>query len=214
MVVFAASSLTDAFGRIEREFEVRHPDTDVVVNLGGSSSLVAQLIDGAPADVLATADGAQMDRALGGLEAATVPEVFARNELVVAVEVGNPTGIDDLADLADGRVVVLAAPEVPAGAYAAAALACAGVSVEPASLEPSVRSVATKVALGEADAGIVFRTDVDDGIDAVGIDEDCNVVAEYPIVALTDADGASAFVEFVLGPEGRAALSDEGFGLP
>lgn len=214
VIVFAASSLTDAFDRIESDFEAANPGIDVVVSFGGSSSLVAQIADGAPADVLATANREQMERAIADRSVIAAPEVFARNSLVIAVEPGNPLGVVGLSDLADAPVVVLAAPEVPAGAYAQDVLECAGVVVEPASFEPSVRSVATKVALGEADAGLVYRTDIDGRMAAVELDSSCDVSAEYPIVALTDDSDGARFVDFVTGPDGLAVLSDVGFERP
>lgn len=212
VVVFAASSLTDVFDRLESEFESTHPDIDVVVTTGGSSSLVAQLLDGAPVDVLATADRDTMDRAVADVSGDPID--FARNGLVIAVERGNPLGITDVDDLAAGPVVVLAAPEVPAGSYASEALLCVGVDIEPASYEQNVRSVAAKVALGEADAGLVYRTDIDDRLDAVELPADCQVEADYPILAVTDADATESFMTFVTGTAGDAALVDAGFGLP
>lgn len=214
LVVYAASSLTDAFERIESEFEAEHASVDVVISFGGSSSLAAQLVDGAPGEVFATANPEQMQRVLAELASVPTPVVFAENSMVVAVEAGNPLGVDDVAELADGPVVVLAAPEVPAGEYARRVLECSGADVDVASFEPSVRSVATKIALGEADAGIVYRTDVDDRLDAVEIDPACNVRAEYPIASLTDDGDAARFVEFVLGERGRGALTDAGFEVP
>lgn len=213
VVVFAASSLTDVFGHLEAEFEATHPDVDVVVNAAGSASLVAQLADGAPVDVLATADPVTMARAIASMPMAGDPVVLARNELVIAVESGNPLGIDTLGDLV-GTVVVLAAADVPAGAYSTAVLACAGVDLEPASLEQSVRSVAAKVALGEADAGLVYRTDISNGLEAVELPAACRVNAEYPIVLVADSSAARRFVEFATGPDGARALSDAGFELP
>jgi molybdate transport system substrate-binding protein len=213
VVVFAASSLTDVFERLEVEFEASHPDVDVVVSAAGSSSLVAQLGDGAPADVLVTADLDTMARAVASTSMAGRPVVLARNELVIAVERGNPLGIRSLDDLTD-VVVVLAAPDVPVGAYSRTVLTCAAVDVEPASLEQSVRSVASKVALGEADAGLVYRTDVSDDLEAVELSADCQVRAEYPIVLVADSPDARRFVEFATGPDGASALSDAGFELP
>jgi len=212
VVVFAASSLTDVFDRLAAEFESTHPDIDVVVTTGGSSSLVAQLLDGAPVDVLATADRETMDQAVAELSGDPID--FARNELVIAVERGNPLRIADLGDLASGAVVVLAAPEVPAGRYASEVLRCAGVDIEPASYEQNVRSVAAKVALGEADAGLVYRTDIDDRLDAVELPVDCQVEADYPILAVTDTDAARRFMAYVTGTAGNDALVDAGFGLP
>lgn len=214
VVVFAAASLTDAFEQIEADFEAANPDVDVVISYGGSSSLVTQLGDGAPADVLATANPEQMRRAIDGRSLSTEPVVFARNSMVIAVESDNPMGIDSLSALTGGPIVVLAAPEVPAGAYAAQVLECAGVDIAVASFEPSVRSVATKIGLGEADAGLVYRTDIDERLTAVEVDAGCDVSAEYPIVALVDDPSAALFVEFVLGPDGTRALTETGFERP
>jgi molybdate transport system substrate-binding protein len=213
IVVFAASSLTDVFERLEMEFEAAHPDVDLVVNFAGSSTLVAQLGEGAPVDILATADLETMSRAVTSTPTVGEPIVLARNEIVIAVERGNPLGIESLDDLGD-TVVVLAAPDVPAGAYARSVLECAGVDVDPASLEQNVRSVAAKVALGEADAGLVYRTDVSDDLDAVEVPAACQISAEYPIVLVADSEEARRFVEFATGPAGATALSDEGFVLP
>jgi molybdate transport system substrate-binding protein len=213
VVVFAASSLTDVLARVEAEFESEHPGVDVVVNTAGSSSLVAQLADGAPADVLITADAETMARAIAVAPTVGDPVVLARNELVIAVERGNPLGIRSLDDL-QGVVVVLAAPDVPAGAYSRSVLACAGVVLDPSSLEQSVRSVASKVALGEADAGLVYRTDISGDLDAVDVPSECQVSAEYPIVPVAESPEAARFLAFVTGPAGAAALTDAGFELP
>ena len=156
--VFAASSLTDAFTQLGSDFTAAHPDVKVSFNFAGSNDLVTQLQQGAPADVLATADTSNMDAA-GDLVG--TPQAFAGNKLMIAVEPGNPQHITGLADLARKDLkVVLAAPEVPAGKYAQEALGKAGVTVKPVSLEVSVKGVVTKISLGEADAGIVYVTDV------------------------------------------------------
>lgn len=214
VVVFAASSLTDVFDGIEHDFERGHPGIDVVMNFGGSSALVAQVADGAPADVLATADLATMERAVASGNVTADPVVFATNVLVIAVERGNPLGVVGLESLRDGPIVVLAAPEVPAGAYSEQILACAGVSLEPASLEQSVRSVAAKVALGEADAGLVYQTDIDDRLDAVAVPSECQVSAEYAIAPVTEGTDAAEFIAYVTGPAGAAALAGAGFETP
>jgi molybdate transport system substrate-binding protein len=210
----AASSLTDVFDRLEGEFEAANPGVDIVVSSAGSSSLVAQLVDGAPADVLATADLETMDRARADVPFEAAPVVFARNEIVIAVERGNPAGIHDLVDLTGDLVVVLAAPDVPAGGYSREVLACAGVELEPDSLEQSVRAVAAKVSLGEADAGLVYRTDISDDLEAVEVPGRCQIAAEYPIVQVSGNTAGGRFVEYVTGPFGADALSDEGFELP
>lgn len=215
LVVFAASSLTDVVDELAAEFELANPDVEVVVNTGGSSSLVAQLLDGADADVLLTADTATMERVVDADAAVGEPVVFARNQLVIAVEAGNPSGIEGLADLArDDLVVVLAAPDVPAGSYAAEALACAAVDVQPASLEQNVRSAAAKVELGEADAAVVYRTDIGEDVDAVEIDPTCQVDVRYPAAVTSDDPRAGDFVDLLTGPDGRSALAAAGFALP
>lgn len=214
LIVFAASSLTDVFGRIEVDYERSHPGVDVVMNFAGSSSLVAQLGDGAPADVLATADLPTMERAVDSGAITDDPTVFARNDLVIAVERGNPLDIRGLESLPDGPLVVLAAPEVPAGAYSKEILACAGVELQPVSLEQNVRSVAAKVALGEADAGLVYRTDIGDELDAVEVPSACQVTAEYAIAPVSDEATALDFIAYVTGPDGSDALADAGFETP
>ena len=213
VVVFAASSLTDVFERLESEFEESHPDVDIVMNFAASSTLVAQLGEGAPVDILATADVDTMTKAVSTSPRVGEPSVLARNEIVIAVERGNPLDIRSVDDLVDA-VVVLAAPEVPAGAYARSVLACAGVDLDPASLEQNVRSVAAKVALGEADAGLVYRTDVSDRLDVVEVPAACQVSAEYQVLLVADTEDARRFLAFATGPQGAAALSDAGFALP
>lgn len=213
--VFAAASLTDAFTQLGGEFTAVHPDVKVTFNFAGSNDLVTQLQQGAPADVLATADTKSMDAA-GDLAGA--PHAFAGNKLVIAVAPGNPEGITGLADLARTDLkVVLAAPEVPAGKYAEEALAKAGVTVQPVSLEVSVKGVVTKVSLAEADAGIVYVTDVAAAggkLVGIAIPDGQNVLATYPIAAVAASahpDDAKAFVDLVLSPEGRKVLTGAGF---
>lgn len=211
VVVFAASSLTDVMEQIEQQYERNRPGIDVVVSHGGSSTLAAQIEQDAPADVFASADVANAERVAVG----RTVTVFTRNELVIAVEAGNPLAITGLADLArDDLVVVLASPEVPAGAYGAAVLAEAGVTAAPDSLEQNVRSVASKIALGEADVGLVYRTDVVSAagsLDAIAIPDDVNVVADYAVVALTDGDAAEGLVRYLLSDEAQAIFAEQGF---
>jgi molybdate transport system substrate-binding protein len=213
--VFAAASLTDAFTQLGDEFTAAHPDVKVTFNFAGSNDLVTQLQQGAPADALATADTKNMDAA-GDLVGTS--SVFAGNKLIIAVAPGNPEGITGLADLArEDLKVVLAAPEVPAGKYAQEILAEAGVTVRPVSLEVSVKGVVTKVSLGEADAGIVYVTDVDAAkgeLDGVAIPDDQNVVAAYPIATVAASahnDDAQAFIDLVLSADGQKILADNGF---
>jgi molybdate transport system substrate-binding protein len=210
VVVFAASSLTDAFTEIAHIYEDGHAPATVILNFAGSQQLAEQILRGAPADVFASASAGHMRRAVNG-----DGQPFARNRLTIAVERGNPLGIDELADLAaDGVKVVLPATEVPAGAYAAEALRKASVRLAPVSLETDVRGVLSKVALGEADAGLVYVSDVaaNDGVDAVDIPAQHNVVATYPIAALTDA--GRTFVDLVLSDVGQQVLRRHGFVAP
>jgi molybdate transport system substrate-binding protein len=215
LTVFAAASLTDAFTRLGADYEAAHPGVTVNLNFAGSQDLIAQLEQAAPADVLATADTASMDRVA---DLVGDPAVFAHNRLAIAVAPGNPAGIASLADLADPDLkVVLAAPEVPAGKYAQQVLGAAGVEVSPVSLEESVKGVVTKVSLGEADAGIVYVTDVtaaDGAIDGVDIPADVNVAADYPIATVAasgSADDAQAFVDLALSAEGQKTMASFGF---
>jgi molybdate transport system substrate-binding protein len=214
--VLAASSLNEAFTEIGAAFEKEHPGVKVVFDFAGSQDLVAHVEQGAPADVIATADTTSMERLSGETSA---PHVFATNELAIAVAPDDPFGITGLASLSDpGLKVVLAAPEVPAGRYAEQVLARASVSVKPVSLEESVKGVVTKVSLGEADAGIVYASDVSAAAGAIGgvaIPAEQNVVATYPIARLKAAGStfvADQFIEYVLSPAGQRTLQDFGFG--
>jgi len=221
LTVFAAASLTAAFTELGDAFTAENPDAGVTFNFAGSSDLVAQIVEGAPVDVFASADLANMaeltDAGLDGND----PVVFATNLAEIIVEPGNPTGITGIADLADPNLVVVqCAPEVPCGSYAEQVFANAGVEVTPSSFEENVKAVVTKVVLGEADAGIVYLTDViaaGDDADGVAIGDDVNVVVEYPIASIAGApnsDGARAFIEFVLSPAGQQILASYGFGSP
>jgi molybdate transport system substrate-binding protein len=213
--VFAAASLTDAFTKLGTDFSAAHPGVKVAFNFAGSQDLVAQLQQGAPADVLATADTATMDKVA---DAVGTPQVFASNKLEIAVGPGNPKQITGLADLADSDLeVVLAAPEVPAGKYAQQVLDKAGVDVKPVSLEENVKGVVTKVSLGEADAGIVYVTDVTAAkgkVDGVVIPESQNVIATYPIAVVKASErtqDAQSFVDMVLSSQGQETLQSFGF---
>ncbi len=216
--VFAAASLTAAFGDLARAFEERHPRARVQPNFAASSTLVQQIEQGAPADVFASANEEQMRRLEEGGALAGTAARFARNLLAIAVEKGNPHGIHALADLArPGLVVVLAAPAVPAGQYALEAFTRAGVEPPAGSRELDVKAVLSRVALGEADAGVVYVTDVraaGDTVTGVTIPDAQNVTAHYPIAAVREAPnpaGARAFVAFVLSPDAGAVLARYGF---
>lgn len=221
LTVFAAASLTDAFEAIGRRFEQDNPEVDVLFNFASSSTLATQIAEGAPADVFASADEKQMRVVEKAGLLASEPIVFAGNTLQIAVEPGNPRGIEDLADLARPDITsVLAAEEVPAGRYAREALERQGVEVEPASLETDVRAVLSRVALGEADAGIVYASDVmtaGGDIDGVTIPPDRNVSASYPVALLTGASNAAAgraFIDALLSDEGQRTLREDGFVAP
>jgi len=220
ITVFAASSLNAAFTTIGADFEKSHPGTMVRFSFAGSSSLAAQIQEGALGDVFASADQPNMQKLVQAGLTAESPMVFARNDLEIVVAKGNPKHIASLADLArSGLVIVLCAPAVPCGHYAAQALQKAGVSVKPASHEADVKSVLSKVALGEADAGIVYLTDVKaagQSVEGVAIAPALNVVAEYPIVILKDSQNralARAFISYVR-TGGRETLARYGFTNP
>jgi molybdate transport system substrate-binding protein len=221
VTVFAAASLTAAFTEIGDAFTTANPGTDVTFNFAASSELVTQIAEGAPADVFASADQKNMAKLTDAGDNGSEPVVIATNLLQIVVGPGNPKGITGLADLADqDLIVVTCAPEVPCGKYATEVFANAGVTVTPKSLEENVKAVVSKVTLGEADAGIVYATDVlAAGADAEGVEipADVNVRAEYPIAITNDAvnaEGAQAFVDFVLGEQGQEILRSYGFLAP
>lgn len=221
ITVFAAASLKDAFTELAGAFEQAYPGTEVVLNVAGSSDLVTQITEGAPADVFASADARNMARVVDAGLVAAEPVDIATNTLQLAVPPDNPAGITSLADAAKpGVKTVLCAAQVPCGAAAAELERAAGVDLAPVSEESSVTDVLGKVTSGEADAGLVYVTDVRAAGDAVrGIDvpEAAGIRNTYPIAALTDsAEAATAreFVAFASGPSGRAVLGAAGFGAP
>ncbi|MCZ7462135.1 molybdate ABC transporter substrate-binding protein [Streptomyces sp. WMMC940] len=218
LTVLAAASLTDVFRTAGAAYEKSHPGTRITFSFAGSQELAAQVEQGAPADALVTADTKTMER----LRADTgTPEVIAGNRLVIATAEGNPEEIDGLEDLADpGLKVVLAAPEVPVGRYSRKILDAQKITVKPVSQEPSVRAVLSKVELGEADAGLVYRTDAATApgkVDAVEIPDEQNAIAEYPAATLKtskNAEAAGAFVAWLSSPEAQKILGDAGFQRP
>ncbi len=221
ILVSAAGSLTDAFAGIEEAFEVAHPGTDVILNLAASSALREQILQGAPADVFASANTANMDQVVDGGDTVGDPIVFVHNLLQIAVPAGNPAGIAGLGDFAREELVIgLCAEGVPCGDFARESLALAGVDPAVDTDEPNVRALLTKIELGEVDAGITYVTDVASAggtVDGVDIPAAVNVVADYPIAVLKNApnpDGAEAFVAFVVSESGREIMAGFGFALP
>lgn len=221
VLVSAAASLTDAFAAVEAEFEAANPGMDVVLNLGPSSGLREQILEGAPVDVFASANRSNMEQMVEAGQVAGEPQVFALNRLAIAVPAGNPAGITGLDDFGrDDLLIGLCAEAVPCGGFAREALARAGVTPAIDTDEPDVRALLTKIETGELDAGITYVTDVfaaGGGVEGLDIPEDENVVAEYPIAALAGApnpEGAAAFVDFVLSEPGQSILIDHGFQAP
>lgn len=221
IVVFAASSLTEAFTEMADAFTAANPDAHVTFNFAGSGDLVTQINEGAPADVFVSADDTNMQKLVDAGENATEPVVIARNTFEIIVGPGNPKGVTGLADLASSDlIVVLCADTVPCGKGAAKVLGNAGVTVTPASLEDKVKGVVTKVTAGEADAGIVFVTDVKaagGSAEGVEIPADVNVISNYPIAVTkeaTNAEVAQAFIDFVATDAGQAILAKYGFLAP
>ena len=218
LTVFAAASLTDVMDDAAASFESTRDGVEVVVSVAGSQQLAAQIRDGAPADVFISADRRQVDAVSDLL--ASEPRVIATNELAVAVPSGNPDDISTLADLTDPDLtLVLPAPEVPAGAYARAALRAAGVELEPDDLTADVRAAVARVALGEADAAIVYRSDLRanrNAVEAVGVELDADVRYFAAVVGSSDvADTARDFLDFLSeDDEAQRILGRHGFGTP
>ncbi|SEI96644.1 molybdate ABC transporter substrate-binding protein [Demequina mangrovi] len=216
LTVFAAASLTGVLDEVADGFEAAHPGVTVATTYAGSSDLAAQILEGAPADVLASADEETMAEVASLVDGA--PTVFATNTLTLVVPEGNPARVTDLGDLADPDVVsVVCAPQVPCGAATAALAELEDVTLSPSSEEASVTGVLGKVASGQADAGVVYVTDVARaaGVEAVPIAGADAVVNRYPAAALTDAADpalAAALVAYLAGAEAQAVLADAGFG--
>ena len=220
ITVLAAASLTEAFGALGRQFETAHPGTRVRFSFGASSSLATQITQGAPADVFASASGTSMDQVVAA-RAADNPTTFARNRMEIAVPPGNPARIATVADLArPGVKVVLCAAVVPCGSTAREVLANAKVTVRPVSLEADVKSTLAKVQLGEADAGVVYVTDVQAAgtrVTGVQIPAGVNAFTAYPIDTLAASGNpalAAAFKGYVLSADGQGVLAADGFAAP
>jgi molybdate transport system substrate-binding protein len=225
--VFAAASLTASFQALAREFEARHPETHIELHFAGTPQLVLQVREGAEVDVFASADAPNMERASAAVAVVHGPHVFARNRLTIVTAAENPKGVAELADLRrEDLVVLLCGPEVPAGRYAREALGKAGVEVRSASDEPSVRAVLNKIRLGEADAGIVYVTDIasaeggagaGSSLASVPIPDEHDVVGTYPIAVLgagRNPELGRRFVDFVRSADGQSLLRSFGFRGP
>jgi molybdate transport system substrate-binding protein len=228
LTVFAAASLTDAFTEIGTAFQAEYPNVTVSFNFAGSQALASQIVEGAPVDVFASANNTQMQVVVdAGLIPADTATTFVRNSLVIITPADNPAQIDELADLAQpGLTIVLAADSVPAGKYtvdllnnANATLGetfSASVLANVVSYEDNVRSVLSKVELGEADAGVVYLSDsvTSSSIQVIQIPDDMNVIATYPIAAVTASaypDYAQAFVDFIYSAQAQEILTRYGF---
>ena len=232
MIVFAAASLTTPFEKIAQVFETSHPGLKISLVFAGSQQLATQIREGARADVFASANQSQMDAVVeAGLAEFSQVERFTSTTLVVVIPKDNPAGMDDLQNLAQpGRRIILAAAEVPVGQYSLQFLARAGQAGElgsdyqanvlrnVVSYENDVKAVLAKVLLGEADAGIVYASDIGpeimDRVSRIAIPDRWNITAVYPISVLKEGaqpEMAAAFVDFVLSPEGQTILSDHGF---
>jgi len=218
LTVLAAASLTGAFTKIGNQFHAANAGLEVKFSFAGTPTLVTQIQQGAPADVFASADQKNMQTVVTGGFNSGAPRIFAHNKLEIAIGAGNPKHITSVSDLANPSIRVDGcAPAVPCGSYATAVLGKAGVKVTPVSQEQDVKSVLSKVSLGEADAGIVYVTDVRSAgksVAGVQIPDDVNVTADYPIVELKSAQkqaAARAFIDYVLGSQGRKVLKSYGF---
>lgn len=218
--VFAAASLAESFSELGETFEETHGE-EVVFNFAGSSDLVAQIEQGAPAGVFASADEPTMERAQQSEALAAGPELFAANTLVIITPPDNPAGIRTFGDLAGDHVItVVCAPQVPCGTATAQAADAVKAELTPASEENAVTDVLGKVRSGEADAGVVYRTDAlsaGNDVETIEFEGAEDVVNHYPIATLQEADRAELaqeFVDFVLGPESQQVLSDAGFASP
>lgn len=219
LTVFAAASLTEVFADVAEEFTETSPDVEVRFSFAGSSDLVAQISEGAPADVIATADETTMDTLAGDELLAEEPQVFASNTLTLAVPKGNPANIASSKDFV-GEDLVVCAPQVPCGAATGEWAQRNDVALEPVSEENSVTDVLGKVSADQADAGIVYVTDIaraDSDVDQVELDGADAVVNKYPaatVGASENQDEADAFVSFLQSDQAAELFEDAGFSTP
>jgi molybdate transport system substrate-binding protein len=221
VTVDAAASLNQVFTALGKQFEAAHPGTTVTFNFGGSDTLAAQIVQGAPVDVFASASTTTMQTVTKANGTVGAPTTFATNTLEIATPPGNPKHLQTLADLvAPGVKLDLCAPTVPCGAAATKAFAAATLTPHAVSEETDVTSVLTKVRLGEVDAGLIYRTDVQGArgaVTGVPLQQAAGTTTTYPIALLAasrNAPAAQAFIAYVTGPAGRSALSAAGFVLP
>ncbi|MFF3575677.1 molybdate ABC transporter substrate-binding protein [Streptomyces mirabilis] len=221
VTVFAAASLKESFTTLGKEFEKANPGTKVTFNFGGSDTLAASITGGAPADVFAAASPKTMAIVTDKKDAATTPATFVRNQLEIATLPGNPDKVASLKDLTrSGLKVVLCDKTVPCGAAAQKALDSSKLKLTPASYEQDVKSALTKVELKEADAAVVYKTDVKaagDKVEGVEFPESAKAINEYPIALLKDApnaEAAKAFIALVQSAEGQKVLTAAGFLQP
>ncbi|MFE0803431.1 molybdate ABC transporter substrate-binding protein [Streptomyces sp. NPDC058812] len=221
VTVFAAASLKESFTTLGEQFEKRHPGTEVTFNFAGSDTLAASVTGGAPADVFASASPGTMATVTDAGAADGTPSTFVRNQLEIATLPGNPDKISSLKDLTgSGLKVVLCDESVPCGAAAQKALEAGGLRLTPVSYEQDVKAALTKVELKEADAAVVYKTDVKAaGGEVTGVDfpESAKAVNDYPIALLEEApnaDAGKAFIELVKSAEGQRVLTAAGFGTP
>ncbi|MHC5558881.1 molybdate ABC transporter substrate-binding protein [Kocuria sp. U4B] len=218
--VYAAASLTEVFTDLAARFEEQHPGVDVALNFSGSADLAVQIAEGAPADVFAAADERTLDRVLDSGRAAGTPQPLATNRLTIAVAQGNPEGVRSLADLRrEDLSTVVCAEQVPCGQAARTVQDLAGVFLDPVSEENAVTDVLGKVRSGQADAGLVYVTDVaahEQDVDGVPLPAAAQVTNPYAVVGVEggDRERAEQFVAFVTGPAGRERLAQAGFGPP
>ncbi|MGW2420723.1 molybdate ABC transporter substrate-binding protein [Streptomyces sp. NPDC001709] len=221
VTVFAAASLKESFTALGKEFEQQHPGTKVSFNFGGSDTLAASITGGAPADVFAAASPKTMKIVTDKKDAAGTPATFVRNQLEIATLPGNPDKVSSLKDLTkSGLKVVLCDKTVPCGAAAQKALDAAKLKLTPASYEQDVKSALNKVELKEADAAVVYKTDVKSAggkVEGVEFPESAKAINDYPIVLLKNAQNtetAKAFIALVQSAEGQKVLSGAGFLKP
>ncbi|MFJ8849933.1 molybdate ABC transporter substrate-binding protein [Streptomyces sp. NPDC102437] len=221
VTVFAAASLKESFTTLGKEFEKQHPGTKVTFSFGGSDSLAASITGGAPADVFAAASPRTMKVVTDAGDASGTPATFVRNQLEIATLPGNPDKISSLKDLTESSLkVVLCDKEVPCGAAAQKALDAGGLKLTPVSYEQDVKSALTKVELKEADAAVVYKTDVKaagDKVAGVEFPESADAVNDYPITLLKNApnaDASKAFIALVQSAQGQKVLTGAGFLKP